>query len=281
MKVVADSGSTKTSWGCILDNGDVVRFTSKGYNPAYLSEEEMVTDMTAVFPSSLRREAVSEVYFYGAGILPLLEPLMGNVLRRVFPQVSTVVAKSDLIGACKALLGGGRGFIAILGTGMNTCVYDGEKVAHRVSSLGFILGDEGSGAYIGRNLLRGYLRKELSLDTCRRIKNFLQMTDDEIIRKVYKEPMPNRFCASLCKVIDEEAIQHDDICLLVRAAFEDFFRNVVSHYENYQEYVFNAVGSVAFVFKDILRDVLQEKGMQIGIILRDPLDGLIDYYKKK
>lgn len=280
MKVIADCGSTKTTWGCIHDT-EVSCFTSRGYNPAYLSEEEMVHDMVSSFPSTLNRDDVRYVYFYGAGIIPLLEPLMERVLYQVFPHAETVVAQSDLIGACKALLGDERGFAAILGTGMNTCIYDGKQVEQRISSLGFILGDEGSGAYIGRNLLRDYLRKDLSAYAFQRVKDFLQMSDDEIIRKVYKEPMPNRFCAGLCKLLDEETMQDNDFYRLVRGSFEDFFNHVVAHYKGYQDYAFNAVGSIAFVFKDILSEVLQEKGMRMGIILRDPLDGLINYYKTR
>ena len=279
MKVVADCGSTKTSWGCILDDTNSIRFTSRGYNPAYLSEEEMVEDMIASYPHELNRDLVDGVYFYGAGIIPLLEPVMEGVLSQVFPFAKTIVARSDLVGACKALLGDERGFAAILGTGMNTCIYDGKKVEQRVGSLGFILGDEGSGAYIGRILLRDYLRGNLSVYAQQRIQDYLQLSDDEIIRKVYKEPMPNRFCASLCKLLDEEAMQHDDLYSLVRSAFDDFFSHVIMHYDGYQLYRFNAVGSIAYIFRGLLGEMLQERGMQMGVILRDPLDGLINYHR--
>lgn len=151
MILIADSGSTKTDWACTSENGgNVIRFKSLGYNPNYISGEEIRNDILANLPAGFPVKDVKEVYFYGAGVSELEYGFMQDVLKSVFVAAETVFVAMDLLGAARALLGQESGFAAILGTGCNTCLYNGEEVTLNIDSLGFILGDEGSGGYIGK-----------------------------------------------------------------------------------------------------------------------------------
>ena len=146
MILIADSGSTKTDWVCINGNGtNIIRFKSSGYNPNYISGEEIRNDILNNLPEDFPVNEIREVYFYGAGVSELEYEFMQDVLRNVFVNAGVVFVAMDLLGAARALLGRDAGFAAILGTGCNTCLYDGEKETLNIDSLGFILGDEGSG----------------------------------------------------------------------------------------------------------------------------------------
>lgn len=280
MTIIADSGSSKTDWALISDSKDIVRFSSIGFNPNFASQDtDFKADVIKSIPSIINPNGVERVFFYGAGINTDNKSIVKDLLNSIFPCATEVTTESDLIGAARSLLGKEKGFAAILGTGTNSCIFDGDKIIYNVDSMGFILGDEGSGAYMGKQLIYDYLRKRIPEDIRPEIAALIGKTRNEIIEQIYRKPYPNRYCASFCRFIIEHRHEHIYYNNLVTGSFQDFFRNIVTLYPGYSDYILNAVGSVAFHAKDILNKVAEEYGMGTGRIIKSPIDGLIDYYK--
>ena len=273
MKLIADSGATTTDWAAIDTSGEVIRFSGFGYNPYYISEKEIGEDIAAHFPKGVDPMEVTEVEFYGAGVRPALQAGMNASLRAAFPNAA-VDSQSDTLGAARALLGRGKGFASILGTGMNTCICEGGFIVRNIMSLGYVLGDEGSGAYMGKRLVRDYLRGQMPPEALALAREAIGLEPDGILSRVYKESFPNRWCAGFTRLI----AGHLDIPYfkqLVESSFRDLFENVVTHYPDYRSYEFNCCGSVGFVFRDILSKTCEDYGMRAGTFLKEPLDGLI------
>ncbi len=279
MLLIADGGSTKTSWCQLTDAGQRVYFNTEGYNPDFVATPAIVASLDKNLPSTLPREAVRGIYFYGAGVSsPAKAEVVAAALRQVFPNATTVEVTEDLLAAARALLGHSAGFTAILGTGTNSCLYDGQKITHNVDSLGYFLGDEGSGSYLGKRLLRDYLRGQLpdGLDVALRTEYQLGSRND-ILDRLYNQPLPNRFLASFAKF----AYDHNNVpyCRqIVLEGFEAFFQNLVLHYPDYQRHTLNCIGSVGYNFRDALSEVAQRHGMAVGKILRSPIDDLVSFH---
>ena len=280
MVLIADGGSTKCSW-CALDpaTGQRVYFNTEGYNPDFIRTEGIVASLAASLPETLARPEVSQIHFYGAGVsTPAKADVVGNALRQLFGN-ATVTVTEDLLAAARALLGRGPGFAAILGTGTNTCLYDGERITYNVDSLGYFLGDEGSGSFIGKRLLRDYLRGLLPESLVEPLRDTYALgSRNEILDRLYNQPLPNRFLASLAKF----AYDHNNVSYcreIVVEGFEVFFQNLVLHYPRYREFSFNCVGSVGYNFRDALMQVAQGHGMQLGKIIRSPIDDLVSYHE--
>ncbi|WP_400191373.1 N-acetylglucosamine kinase [Hymenobacter sp. B81] len=278
MILIADGGSTKSSW-CQLTEGspDRVYFNTEGYNPDFMPTAAIAASLDKNLPDTLPRPQVTEVHYYGAGISSAKKAeQVAQAMRQIFPQ-ARVLVEHDLLAAARALLGRKPGFGAILGTGTNSCLYDGQQITYNVDSLGYFLGDEGSGSFIGKRLLRDYLRNLLPdglQDTFRETYN---LTRDDILDRLYNQPLPNRFLASFAKfAYDNNNVSY---CReIVREGFETFFQNLVLHYPRYQEYTFNCVGSVGYNFRDALAQVARSHGMEVGKIIRSPIDDLVDYH---
>lgn len=277
MKLIADSGSTKTDW-CLFDEGNMVaRLATQGINPFHMTEEtvsailrdELLPQVTsAVVSSGPSSSQVHGIEFYGAGCTAAKIPVMQSLLSEVFPSAVTIVVGSDMLGAAKALLGDGEGIACILGTGANSCLYDGVKIVANVSPMGYILGDEGSGAVIGRTFIN-HLYKGGHPDFIPVFENETGLTQADIIQKVYREALPNRFLASLTRFVGAH-IEECWINELVIDCFRDFFRKNVSHYNRYDlEVCF--VGSIAFYFKAQLEKAAEQEGYKLGKILKNPL----------
>jgi len=280
MILIADGGSTKTSWCQLSDAGQRVYFNTEGYNPDFVETPDIIASLEKNLPDTLPTQAVREVYFYGAGVSsPAKAEVIAAALRHQFPNVSKVEVTEDLLAAARALLGHGPGFAAILGTGTNSCIYDGEKITHNVDSLGYFLGDEGSGSFLGKRLLRDYLRGLLPDGLDKALKEEYNLgSRNDIIDRLYNQPLPNRFLASFAKF----AYDHNNVSYcrqIVVEAFEAFFQNIVLHYPNYQDYTFNCIGSVGYNFRDALTQVANSHGMQVGKIIRSPIDDLVSFHE--
>ncbi len=280
MILIADSGSTKTDWAYVRKGAVPGFFSSLGYNPNYISGPEIQEDIRKNLPEGFCTEEVSEVYFYGAGVSELEYDFMKETLRGVFTKAETVFVAMDLLAAARALLGDEPGFAAILGTGMNTCLYDGTKETLNIDSLGFILGDEGSGGYIGKMLLRDYARGNMPAEIYTEVKALVGKNAEEIIEQVYTKPKPNRYCAQFCKWVGDHRHSHPYYNALMKNAFRDFFRNEVCLYPDYGKYALNCVGSVAYFYQDVLGEVAEEFGMKMGNIIKSPIDGLVKYHSR-
>ena len=282
MILIADSGATKTEWALVKpEGGKLAGFISQGYNPNYISGDEIVSDIKACMPEGFYPESVREIYFYGAGVTPLQYPFMEKTLLRVSTKAVKVFIAMDTLASCRALLQREPGFAAILGTGANSCLYDGENEGLNVDSCGFILGDEGSGANLGKRMITDYIRHNMPDEVYEIVGKELGKSGEELIDQIYTKPFPNRFCAQYSRFIGENLHTHPYFYALVLTAFRDFFSNIVTHYPDYQKYTFNCVGSVAYYYKDILARVAEEFGMEMGVVLKAPMEGLIKYHTTK
>lgn len=277
MIIIADGGSTKTNW-CLIDNeGTKIYFNTEGYNPYFVDTPGIVASLEKSLPDTLPRTEVTEVYYYGAGCsVPEKVAIVERAMRQVFSS-SRVYVGHDLLAAARALLGRDIGFAAILGTGTNTCLYNGKDVELNIDSLGYFLGDEGSGSFIGKRLLRDFMRGYLPDGLQEAFKEQYGLTNEEIFDHLYNQPLPNRFLASFSKF----AYDHNNISYcreIVYDGFETFFQNLVMHYPNYQNYSFNCVGSVGYNFRDVLEQIAKNHGMEVGKIIRSPIDDLVHYH---
>lgn len=278
MILIADGGSTKTHW-CVTGRQIVTRFfLTEGYNPYYITREYLVNSLKESLPSGYEWEEVEQVHFYGAGCSEDKYGFMRDALSEVFPH-ARIFIEMDLLAAARALLGRKSGFAAILGTGTNSCLYDGHRITRSIDSLGFFLGDEGSGGYIGKKLVSDYIRGEMPEEIRLRFWENYQYTADELIDIIYTRPLPNRFCAGFCKFITSAEPLHPYLEAMVRDAFRQFFEKLVCRYPSYETYTFNCIGSVAYHFRRILKEVAGEYGMPVGSIRVSPLEGLLHYHK--
>ena len=279
MILIADSGATKTEWACISKDGATrIGFFSQGYNPNYITGMQIVSDIRTNLPQGLSPDLVDEIYFYGAGVTELQYPFMEKTLREVFPKAEKVFIAMDTLASCRALLQREPGFAAILGTGANSCLYDGCNEGLNVDSCGFILGDEGSGGYLGKRMITDFIRRNMPPKVYELVGQELGRTNDELIDIIYTKPFPNRFCAQYAKFICAHLDFDPYFPELVTDAFRKFFERIVTHYPDYQSYTFNSVGSVGYYFKPLLEKVVEEFGMKMGTVLQAPMEGLIQYH---
>jgi len=279
MILIADGGSTKTSWCLIEDSGKKIMFNTEGYNPYFSDTEYIIESMRKNMPVDLPIDKIKNVHYYGAGVHnDEKAEVVENAMKVIFIKAKIHV-DHDLMAAARALLGDKRGFAAILGTGTNTCIYDGEGLEMNIDSLAYILGDEGSGCYIGKKLLSDYVRGFMPKNVRDSFWETFKLTPDDILEAIYKKPLPNRFCASFSKFVYDITVNIEYSRNLVKTSFKDFFENLVSHYPNYKDYEFNCIGSVAYNFRNVLEETALEYGMKMGKILRSPIDDLVLYHQ--
>ena len=229
-------------------------------------------------PQDLPLDQVTEVNYYGAGVHnDEKAQIVVDAFRLLFPNAKIEVGH-DLLAAARALLGTESGFAAILGTGTNSCIYDGEKITYNINSAAYILGDEGSGSYIGKKLLTDFIRGLMPKDVEKAFFETYKLTPDEIMDNVYTKPLANRFCASFSKFVYDNNVNIEYTRNIVNDAFEAFFANLVSKYPDYQKYTFNCIGSVGYNFRNVLEEKATQYGMKVGKILRSPIDDLVKFH---
>ena len=278
MILIADCGSTKIDW-CVVNDGKVVEqiFTS-GINALLMTEEQIRETLAAELAEKVKGYAIESVYYYGAGCL--FDDICANVRRAIahnVPTAKTIEVHSDLLAAARALCGQNEGIACILGTGSNSCYYNGKEIVDNVSPLGYILGDEGSGAVLGKLLVCDVLKNQLPKELCEKFLAEYDLDRQKIIEGVYKKPAANRFLASLSpfliKNIEEPAIHR-----LVLNAFKSFFVRNIENYSNYKSMPVSFVGSVAFYYKDVLAEAAKALDIIIGTIIKSPMEGLVKYH---
>ena len=268
-KLIADSGSTKTDWILVCKNGIEGRFSTQGINPVMLDEQHIVEILQCELLPHLDSIKIDAVDFYGAGCRGAQCDVVRSALHVVF-GIERIAVDSDMLGAARALCGTEEGIVCILGTGSNSCLYDGQKIVENVSPLGFILGDEGSGAVLGKRLLGDMLKGQMPDVMVRLFAEEYGLTIDDIIRKVYREPMPNRFLASFAPFISHHR-DCAEIRNLVVDEFRRFFIRNVSKYRR-KDLPVHFVGSIAHYFRDELTGVACDLGYRLGHIKKAPLD---------
>lgn len=274
--LIADSGATKTDW-CLVNREKILqRFSGKGISPVYQSEEEIAQEIQEhVFPL-LKNPAVGAIHFYGTGCIPEKIPMVKNAIQQSFP-IDAIHVYSDLMAAAHSLCGHEAGIACILGTGSNSCEWDGEKIRKQISPLGFILGDEGSGAALGKQLVADALKNQLTPGLKEMLLEEYQLTAASIIEKVYRQPFPSRFLASLSPFLQRHIT---DVTLhrIVTQSFTAFFERNVMQYDYHNQDV-HFVGSIAWHYADLLREVASEKEISIGQITQSPMEGLVRYHQ--
>lgn len=283
--LIVDSGSTKTSW-CFAflpdtKSADGARtVTTEGLNPAVMSAEEVEEKIAKALNHCLQSLSISaadveNVFFYGAGCISGRAGVVSESIQSILVDARIYVA-DDLLGAARALCGHKAGIACILGTGSNSCLYDGENIVAHTPALGYVLGDEGSGAVLGRKFLNAVLKQTLPENIRKRFLQESGLDMAEVINRVYRSPAPNRFLASMSKYIhgylDEKEVRD-----IVIDNFEDFIRNNILAYGD-EFRTINVVGSIAYHYKEQLTEAAGRNGFQIGKIIKSPIEGLIEYH---
>ena len=276
MILIADSGSTKTDWALQSVSGPLAHFHTQGINPFHQERSIIVGILKKELLPNLNPDKVSSVYFYGSGVRPELESVMMVLLKEMFPQARQVEAHSDLVGAARALCGHNYGVASILGTGANSCLYDGRTILQNTPALGYILGDEGSGGVLGKHFLHDLYKGVLSENIRLEFEREYGLTMADVIQRVYREPMPNRFLASLAPFIHRHLSDPAVRCLVINN-FRDFFRYNIRPY-GLSNMKVSFVGSIAWHFREQLAEAAQTEGFSLGAILKSPIEGLLHYH---
>ena len=277
MILLADSGSTKTDW-CIAENNSIQkRISTRGTNPFFQTPDEIEREIASELIPATAGFPIDRIFFYGAGCaFPEKNEIIRAALAAHFPTAAIEI-NSDMLAAARALCQRSAGIACILGTGSNSCYYDGKQICNNVSPLGFILGDEGSGAVLGRRLVGDCLKNQLPSPLKEKFLERFDLTPATILERVYKRPFPNRFLASLSPFIAEN-LQIPEIRRIVSEGFTDFFRRNVMQYDRYAELPIHFTGSIAYYYRPILEECAQQMKLRIGTILRAPMEGLVTYH---
>jgi N-acetylglucosamine kinase-like BadF-type ATPase len=274
MILVADAGGTKTDWR-ILRGDKIDQLVTRGYNPNTHDLHPFLDEVMSHFHSSAAE--VEKIYFYGASLYPTSTVFI-DALGSRFEQAHITV-NNDLFGSCRSLSGDKSGFVGILGTGSAGCFYDGEKVVIHPPSLGYALGDEGSGALLGRALLKAAFRKKLDADLLEKFDQTFQLSKEQVYTEVYRGDHPNTYLGSFTRFLNDHR-DHPQIYKLLRAEFEAYFTAYFQDMPGLTNHPFHFSGSIAFHFGDILREVAVERGYTVGRIVQSPIAGLALYHQE-
>jgi N-acetylglucosamine kinase-like BadF-type ATPase len=279
MILIADSGSTKTDWRLLLPEGKIAQATTVGFNPNYQTAEAIQAELAQNLLPQLGANVPTQIYFYGAGCSTAAKcSLVASAILPVFPN-SRVEVMSDVVAAARGTCGHTAGIACILGTGSNSCLYDGESITAQMPCLGFTLGNEGSGSYLGKKLLNLYLNNELPPDLQEDFRKQYPQSQAEILNKVYNEPFPNRYIASFARFLQGRQ-RHPFVAEMLHQNFTEFFRLTVCKYPGYENLSTHFVGSVAFYFADIMRKAAKSLNIQVGRVLQSPIAGLALYHQE-
>ena len=273
-KIIADCGGTKVSWRGICTDGTVKSLETGGINVAVMDAESVIAILKDELVPAFGNDA-SEIYFYAAGMVGGEETTKAReYFKSVFPN-ATLEAASDMLGAARALCGHNPGIACIMGTGSNSCFFDGNVIAKQARAGGYILGDEGGGAYLGIHLLSDYIKGMMPADVSAAFTERYGLDYLAIVKKVYREPMPNKFLGSFAPYIAEHRNEPYYKNLLMSAFTAFITRNITS----YGKYPVHFVGSIAYYFKDELAEAVKAAGFELGNIVAGPIDKLVDYHR--
>jgi glucosamine kinase len=277
--LIADSGSTKCEW-CLLQGRKKKRVDTQGISPYFLDVAGIGKILREELLPGLGKAEVDEVFYYGTGCKdPRNQKLVQKAIRQVFPGTRVHVTH-DLMGAALALCGRDKGISCILGTGSNSCYFDGRKIVKNSPGLGFVLGDEGSGAYLGKKVLQYYLYNTFDEDLRYKFDAKYATNVKEILDRVYKQPLPNRYLASFTLFLAENR-GHFMIENIIEDGLNDFFFNHLCKYRESWKLPIHFVGGVAYGFRDVIEELCDGYEFELGSILQKPMDGLIKYHQKQ
>lgn len=278
IKLIADSGSTKTEW-CLVVNGRKKRFFTQGLSPYFLKGNQIADIARSEVLPKVNSGELIEIHFYGTGCKsPENKKVVKRALRTVFGAV-TITVEDDITGAARSLCGRTKGIACILGTGSNSCYYNGKKIMKNSPGLGFILGDEGSGAVLGKSLVQHYLYDLMDHELKSRFDNKFETTNIEILNSVYKKPLPNRYLASFAPFLAENR-GHYMVENILEDGINQFFYTHLLRYKEVSSCPVHFVGGIAYGFRDIISSLCHGYEIKLGNIFRTPMEGLITYHSK-
>jgi len=279
MKLIADSGSTSTRWHLVTDSTDgSTQCLTAGINPFFQNESEIVDCLKNEF--ILDKSKITSIFFYGAGVAGESQK---NVLKSALNQhfaLEKIFVESDLMAAAQSLCGRNEGIAAILGTGSNSCYYNGKEIVQHVSPLGYILGDEGSGAVLGKSLMADILKNQFPQSLTKLFFDTYKTTKSEILEHVYKKPFPNRYLAQFTRFMLDNC-HEEEIKKLVTGSFVSFFKRNIQQYPQSHRLPVNFTGSVAWYFSAFLKDAAASTGFRVGKVTKNPMDGLLAYHMEE
>ena len=277
--LIADSGATKCEW-CLLQGNERTTVITTGINPYFLSKQKIIELLQIELLPQLPLSSLEEVFFYGAGL--------GNegnrktveaVLKEIFVKTKVAV-ETDMVAAARAACGKNKGIVCILGTGSNSCYYNGKKIVENIAGIGFILGDEGSGAYLGKKAVQHYLYNIFDEDLRARFDAQFITTPKEILENVYSKPLPNRYLASFTIFLAQNR-GHYMIENILEDGLNDFFFQHLCKFKESWQLPIHFVGGVAFVFADILKDLCKAYQFELGTVMKNPMEGLVHFHQNK
>ncbi len=279
MILIADSGSTKCDWMMLKGNETVIEFNTMGFNPYFHDSALIEQKLKAKKELTPYADQVEHIFFYGAGCSsPELKEMVTNGLQNVFGNAQINVGH-DLDAAALATYDGSPEIACILGTGSNSCYFDGNEVKEEIPALAYILGDEGSGSYIGKRLLADFFYKKMPENIAKDFKEQYGIDMGVMVEKVYAQPHANVYLASLSRFCSRHA-EAPYITDIIKEGMHKFLSTHVACYEGFESIPVNFVGSIAHYFENELREVGSELNIQIGRIVRKPIQGLVDYHLK-
>ena len=278
MKLIADSGSTKTSWRFIAANDNIITIHTSGINPFFRTSEDIERELRVnLLPYT---DEVHEIYFYGAGIINNEKAaVVVHALKQIYGDI-LIEAQSDVVGAARSVSGDEPGIVCILGTGANACFYDGEELVDGIPPMGFILGDEGSGAVMGKNLLGDYFKRIMPEALRAKFEQQYQIRKETILERVYRQEKPNQFLAEFTPFLSENS--EDEYCReFICRNLNAFVQRNIKMLPDSVKLPIHFVGTVAYVFQDYLKDLLSAEDLEIGKVIKEPIDGLVFFHQKK
>ena len=279
VRIIADSGSTKCEW-CIINGNKKKVILTKGINPYFMTIEETVQVLSEELVPALKKNTVDAIHFYGTGLGNINNVLkIKTALKQIFGKAKIEI-QTDLVGAARAMCNKEKGVVCILGTGSNSCYYNGKTIVKNHASLGYILGDEGSGAYLGKQVIRYYLYNTFDDDLRSRFDAKYVTTTHDIIENTYTQPFANRYLASFTTFLAENR-GHYMIENILEDGFSEFFYHHIYKYRESWTHPIHFVGGVAFAFKDILKEMCGSFELEFGKVSASPMKGLIEYHKEK
>jgi len=276
VKLIADSGATKTEW-CLLNKGRKKTIFTQGISPYFLNTDQIRQLLEKELSPKLKNVPVKEIYYYGTGCVnPKNAGIVKKALAKTFPKAKLFVTH-DMMGAARALCGHKKGIACILGTGSSSCFYNGKRLGDVRTGLGYVLGDEGSGAYFGKKVIQYYLYDTFDYELKTRFDNTFHTTNMEILENVYKKPLPNRYLAGFAVFLAQNR-GHYMIENILEDGLNDFFFTHLCKYRETWTSPVHFAGSVAYGFKDILRELCGQYEFEFGRVLKNPMDGLIEFH---
>lgn len=277
IKLIADSGATKAEW-CLLKGKKKRILFTQGISPYLMTTEQIIKLLQKELKPKIKKEKITEIYFYGTGCSnPENIKHIKKALKEVFHGVSKVFVDSDLMGAARSLCGHEKGIASILGTGSNSCYFNGKRIVKNSPGLGFILGDEGSGAYLGRKVLQHFLYNTFDEELMEKFNMKYKTNKLEIFDQVYRQQLPNKYMASFALFLTENR-GHYMIENIIEDSLNDFFYTHLYKFRESWLYPVHFTGGVSYAFKDVIKNLCNTYELTLGKILKNPMEGLIEYH---